>query len=536
MPLTATDEAELLRLQGQLRGVEAREGRAVKGRALLVRGQYRFIRKHGAISLTHYAKGIGYEYEAASLIYHVPAQLLLNKNVSAASDSEKEALRNEAAQLARAIAAMEQRHKDHDGLTEDQFVAWYESMGHISGLAQKYLEIRRAAKAPKPGVTKVETPAVKTPEEQVSEMFDNPAAFEIDAVGGIASGREGVLIYRQEGDKMRLIPLTTNKATIIGLAGYAPCPLAAIPADLCFYRETLVAADAFVPDEMSDIPLEDVPEGDVANPSYDMKPANGMYLVERDRFSIAHARRDDGLIVEIIPSIDLGYSMKGECFIDNFTRHRLGDALLGEADAAQFGLNPVDGRAAPVAIAGQTKTVTFTNKAGRSINLIIKPRHIRSIWTYRVSPAFAPVASAIMSPDGVAAFDGTFMKVLLRKQKDRAITITVGRKGIGFANGKAAAAPFEAEVQGTAKVQVMLDDLRRAMVGLLALPMKGDLTWRLDPNGLLLIEAATDVATYRVFVQTLEPNREQPTRSRALRERVESLPKMDAPAETAAAA
>jgi hypothetical protein len=82
----------------------------------------------------------------------------------------------------------------------------------------------------------------------------------------------------------------------------------------------------------------------------------------------------------------------------------------------------------------------------------------------------------------------------------------------------------------------MLHDLRQAMVGLLGLSRQGGLTWRADPNGLLLIEAATDVATYRVFIQTLEPNRDQPTRSRTLRERVESLSQLEAPAAVAEAA
>ena len=83
----------------------------------------------------------------------------------------------------------------------------------------------------------------------------------------------------------------------------------------------------------------------------------------------------------------------------------------------------------------------------------------------------------------------------------------------------------------------MSEDLRRAMVGLLGLPRRSGLAWHLDTNGMLLIEAATDLATYRVFVQTLEPNREQPTRCRALRERVESLPAVEAvPADVTAAA
>jgi hypothetical protein len=126
------------------------------------------------------------------------------------------------------------------------------------------------------------------------------------------------------------------------------------------------------------------------------------------------------------------------------------------------------------------------------------------------------------------------MTVLLKQQKDRPVTVTVGAKGIGLANGKAPAAQFDAEVQGTAKAQVMLADLRRAMVGLMGLPMTGGLRWELDPKGLLLIEAQTEEAAVRVFIQTLEPNRDQPTRSRALRERVVSLPKGDTPTADAA--
>lgn len=528
---TPSDEAELRRLQDR-HGIATRlEGNAVRRRALLLRDQHRFLEKYGVASINAYAESLGFKHLAATLVLHLAAQLFLNINMQESAEDERDALQHEVSQLARALATLAARRGEHDHLNEDAFVAWYKVQGRISGLAKAYREANRAAKA---DGRKADSAPAKTPDEQVAEMFDNPAALEIDAVAGIASGQEGVLIFRHEGDKLRLIPLTANKATIIGLAGYAPCPLTAVPADLRFYRAMLLAGAAFVPDEMSDIPIEDVPEGDVANDSYDMLPAYGMYLVERDRFSIAHARRDDGLILEIIPSVDLGYTMKGECFIDNFTRRRLSERLVGEADAAQFGLNPVEGVAAPVTIAGQTKTVTFTSKAdGKPVNLIIKPRQMGTVWTYRASSAFAPIASATMSPEAVTAFDGSFMKVLLRQQKDRAVTVTVGSKGISLANGKAAAALFEAKTQGAAKVQVMLDDLRRAMVGLLALPMTAGLTWRLDPNGLLLIEAATEVATYRVFVQTLEPSREQPTRSRALRERVRSLPKSDAPAAAA---
>lgn len=534
VPLTANDEAELLRLQGRVRGVDAREGRAVRGRALLLRGQYRFARKHGAVSLTAYAKSVGFDYEAASLTYHTTAQLLLNKNVSAALEGERESLQNEAAQLARAIAALEQRDSEHDALDDDQFVAWYEKMGRISGIARDYLETKRNQKAQARGDKTAVVPA-KTPDEQVDDLFANVSALEIAAVSGIPTGQEGLFIYRQEGDTMRLIPLTAPKTAIIGLAGYAPGPLAEAPKDLVFYRQMLMAAAAFVPDQISDIPVEDVPEGDVANASYNMLPANAIYLVERGRFSIAHARKEDGLIVEVVPHVDLGFSMAGDQFIDNLTRRRLDNALAGEADAAQFAAAAVDGAAARLAITGRTKTLTFTRAdTGAKINLIVKQRNMRSVWIYRVSGSFTPVAEAAMTPTTVGEFDRSFVKALLKKQPERTITISVGSKGINFANGSAAAISFDADVTGKDRVQVTLTDLRRAMVGFMGLPLIGGLTWRLDPDGMLLVEAATDVATYRVYLQTLEPKREQPTRSRTLRERVESLPQQDAPAAQAA--
>ena len=550
--LTPSGREELRRLQNRHHTTERIEGHAAKRRALLLRDQYRFAANHGSPSINAYAQQLGFEQTAVSLVWQLTAQVLLGINLKKEPGPNREALQYEVSQLARALATLIASGNEHVGLSDDEFFHWYKQKHRISGLAKSYLEANRAAKGSADKATgkhadgematggqasseKADDVPSKTPEQRVAEIFDNPAAVEIEAVPGISSGQEGVLIYRHEGDRLRVIRLTVDNAAIIGLAGYAPCPLTAFPADLRFYRAMLQMGTAFVPDEMSNIPIEDVPEGDIANDSYDMLPASAMYLVERDRFSIAHARRDDGLILEIIPSIDLGYTMKGDCFIDNLTRRRLSAALVGEADAAQFGLNPVKGVAAQVTIVGQTKTVAFTRKAdGKQVNLIIKPRHMGSVWTDRVSHAFAPSASAIMSSEAVAEFDGTFMKVLLRQQKDRPVTISAGAKGVSFANGKAHAATFPADTQGTSKVQVMLGDLRRAMVGLLALPMTGGLTWSLDPKGLLLVQTQMQDATVRVFIQTLEPNREQPIRSRALRERVESLPKIDLSAAEAA--
>lgn len=536
-PFTLADEAALRLLQTRHSAVTRLEANAVSRRALLTRAQFRFVVKYGVASINAYAETQGFVLTAVSLVHHLAAQALLNINMQNVTDEERDACQYEVSQLARALADLAARAAEHDHLDDDDFVAWYRKQGRITGLAKNHLSTKKAAKPTNASTVKTAVSAPKTPAEQVDEMFANPAAFDISAVAGITSGKEGLFAYRQEGQTIRLIPLEADAATIIGLSGHAPCPLAAMPADLRFYRQMLLAGAALVPDEMSDIPIEEVPEGDMANDSYAMLPASAMYLVERDRISVAHARRDDGPILEIVPTIDLGFSMKGECFIDNLTRRRVSERLLGEADAARFGLEPVDGMAADLAITGQTKTLSFTDGAdNKPVNLIIKPRHIGSIWTYRVSRAFAASASAAMGDDVVSAFDATFMPVLLKKQKDRPVTITVGRKGFSLANDKAAAAPFDAVVKGEAKVQVMLHDLRRAMVGLLGLPRRDGLTWHLDPNGLLLIETTTDEATYRVFVQTLETNREQPTRSRALRERVESLPVVKAASTDMAAA
>lgn len=536
-PLTYADREHLRRLQDLSRRTELIEGQAARRRAFVLRSQYRFATAHGAQAINAYALEIGYRNVAHSLEWHTTAQLLLGINLNTVNVDEREAAQYEVSQLARTLAGLVSLGNEHEGLSDDDFFNWYKKQGRMSGLAKRYLEANRVAKTKgkKASGEQADGVSAKTPEERVAEMLENAAAMEIDMVAGISSGKQGIFIFRHEGEKLRVLPLNVSAEAILGLSGYAPCALSTAPADLRFYRLLLLTGAALVPDEMSNIPLEDVPAGDMANSSYDMFPANAMYLVERDRFSIAHARRDDGLIAEIKPNVDLGYSMGGECFIDNLTRRRLAERLVGEADAAQFGLTPVEGVAAPVRITGQTKTLTFTSKAlAKPINLIIKPREMGSIFTYRVSPEFAPKAWAVMPAEGVAAFDRSFMTVLLKQQKDRPVTVTVGAKGIGLANGKAPAAQFDAEVQGTATVQVMLEDLRRAMVGLMGLPITGGLRWELDPKGLLLIEAQTEEADVRVFIQTLEPNRDQPTRSRALRERVVSLPKGDTPTADAA--
>lgn len=428
--LTAADQAELLHLQNRVAAVAAREGRAVAGRALLVRNQDAFILRHGIVSVTQHAKNSGFVYEATSLAFHLAAQLLLNVDVNKAAEADKERLRGEVAMLARALADLDARASKHRHLDDDAFVKWYEAEGRISGLAKSYLASKRQDKASSNRKSNTET--AMSPDEQVEAIFDNPAAVEIDALAGIPTGQEGLFMYRQEGDKLRLIPLTAPPAKLIELAGLAPDPLTNAAKDLLFHRQMLLAGGAFVPDELSGMTVEEVPEGDVANDTYTMLPANGIYLVERGHISIAHARRDDGIIVQVSPKdVDPGYALIGGKYLDNRTRRRLGAALLGEADAAQFALSAVDGVAAKISGSGKSRTLTFTHKAsGAKVNLIVKPRDMGSIWTYRVSSAFAPTAQAIMDDAAVANFDATFVKALLKKQPERIVTIAIGDGGI----------------------------------------------------------------------------------------------------------
>lgn len=522
--LTSTGQVELLQLQNRVAAVAAREGRAVTARALLLRSQDAFILRHGLASVTQHAKDKGFLYEAKSLAFHLVAQLLLNIDISKATEDEKERLRGEVAMLARALAVLDARASEHRYLTDDEFVAWYREQGRISGLAKSYLTSTRQDGTPIS--RKPNTGTALSPDEQVEAIFKNPAAVEIDALAGIPTGQEGLFMYRQEGEKLRLIPLTAPQTKLIELAGLAPNPLTNAARDLLFHRQMLLAGAALVPDEMSNVTVEDVPDGDVTNDTYTMLPANGVYLVEGGHISIAHARRDDGLIVEVEPNnVDPGYTLTGDNFLDNRTRRRLSDALIGEVDAAQFAASAVDGVAAKVTGSGKSRKLTFTHKAtATKVNLIVKPREMGSIWTYRVSSAFAAIAQATMDDAATADFEATFVRALLKKQPERAVTIAIGERSISFANGKAAPLSCSAATTGAAKAQVMLSDLRRAAVGLLALSISGGLTWKLDPSGLVMVEGATDVARFRVFIQTLEANREQLTRERKLRERVESLP------------
>jgi hypothetical protein len=69
----------------------------------------------------------------------------------------------------------------------------------------------------------------------------------------------------------------------------------------------------------------------------------------------------------------------------------------------------------------------------------------------------------------------------------------------------------------------MQSELLATLPTLLGLQRESDLIWRLDPEGLLMVEVATQVASVRVYLQTLEKGRD--TASRKLLERVKAPPR-----------
>ncbi len=540
LPVELSNEAvaELARLQAEHASVLVVEANAIDRRGGLLFDQYRFVRAFGAVSINAYAKAHGFTYEASNLTFHVSAQSLLNINVGAATtEKEREALQNAVRPLAYALAALDKWHDEHAQMSREQFIAYYREQGCMTGLRDRYLDDKRASGkklASKPR----EVAAAQSSEEIVDTILDNPAAKEIAALPDMATGTSGLMMFRHEGDKLRLVLLNATPDQMAGLSGLAPSALDNAPADLRFHREMLLAGGAFVPDMLSNVTREEVPEGDEPNESYTLLPANAIYLVDGDHISIAHARREDGLIVQVQPrDYRPDYMGKADLFFDNLTRRRLGNALTGEMDAEAYARSAHEGEAVVAQRRGKTTTLTFTHKdTGETVNLIVKPRNMGSIWTYRVSGAFAPVAHAVLDPESAAEVERTFLRELVKKApKDRVARIEVTSEGIRLANGKAAAMRFEAASTGTAKLGVMADDLRRALVGLYGLTREGGLTFKLDPNGLFCIEATTAFATYRVHVQAIEPERDEPTRCRTLREKVESLPKTEATPVQAAA-
>ncbi len=232
-PLTNADREQLRQLQDLSRRTELIEGHAARRRALLLRDQYQFATAHGALAINAYAQEVGYGNVAHSLVWHTTAQLLIGINLKTAKDDEREALQYEVSQLARALAALVSLGNEHEGLSDDDFFKWYKTQGRISGLAKSYLEANREAKKKdkKASGDQADSVSAKTPEERVAEMLENAAAMEIDVVAGIPSGKQGVFIFRHEGEKLRVLPLNVSAEAILGLSGYAPCPLSTAPAD-----------------------------------------------------------------------------------------------------------------------------------------------------------------------------------------------------------------------------------------------------------------------------------------------------------------
>ncbi|HJU04442.1 MAG TPA: hypothetical protein VJ692_04765 [Nitrospiraceae bacterium] len=143
-------------------------------------------------------------------------------------------------------------------MTEEQFAVWYRSNGRISGLAKLY----RSGQPSTTSESADDTSANFA--DQLTAIFSNPAAQTVEGLEGLMTGPLGLVAMQWDGEKVVAVPLQASAATLADLAGLAPNPLINAPADLLFHRELVLIGQHFAPDEMSNIPREEVPLGDDA--------------------------------------------------------------------------------------------------------------------------------------------------------------------------------------------------------------------------------------------------------------------------------
>jgi hypothetical protein len=500
----------------------ASEDRANEARAKLHRAFFMFVAAHGHANVEAHAKALDFTTNSTALKYHVDAQYLLDVNIFHGTTKEQKAARQTRVRPFAQVLDMLFRCRDeHEHLNEAEWLAWYREEGQQSGLIQRLSNSNTA------GASKELDPE-PTPESIVDGVFDSSSAItlaDIIQVPSLVPGKTILLLARQDENGTMFVPLpNAGPATLASVAGYRASAMEGAPLPLVFWHELITIGSAIIPDGVSDEPVTPLAVDDEVNSSTDLLPSNATYLFTNGYFSVASARAHDTRIVELVPRerVDLGLSAGTDRFMDKKTRssmqERLAQPGICEGYSGDNGILVVTEKA--------RVRVKFTH-ADRKLNgqLAFPPlTEFRTNWTSRVSNDFSPTASATMDAVSVAAFEREFLGMLASKRKDdRAVTISVTANSVGFKRDKAKTANFAASVEGTAEARVMQSELLAALPTLLGLQRESDLIWRLDPEGLLMVEVATRVASVRVYLQTLEKGRD--TASRKLLERVKALPR-----------
>lgn len=496
------------------------EAGTTKQRAMLFLALFGYVTKYGLGNVERYAEDQGYTTNSKALRCHLAAQFLLGINIFKGTDAQSKADRQTLVRpFAQVLDALLKRSEEHGFLGEEAWFDWYKAVGQQAGLI-KWL----SAQKPDAATVAKHQP---TPESIVDGAFDSASAVtlaETIHLPSLVPGKAILLLARQDQNGTMFVPLpNAGPSTLASVAGYRASGLDTAPPPIVFWHELITIGSAIVPDSTSDEPVIPLAPDDEMNASTDLLPSNAVYLFTGGRFSIASARAYDTRVVELLPreNVDLGLSACTERFMDKKTRNSMQERLAQPSICEGYS---GDGGISVVSDQGRVR-VKFTH-VDRKLNgqLAFPPlTDFRTNWTSRVSADFSPEATAAMNGEAVASFEREFVAMLAGKRKDdRPVTISVTTNSVGFRRDKAKTASYPASADGAADVRVMQSELLAALPTLLSLQREGDLVWKLDPAGLMMVEVTTRVASVRVYLQTLEKGRD--TASRKLLERVKALP------------
>jgi hypothetical protein len=513
VPLSADQIADLSSIQAEFAKVEVLAGDYHKRRALNFRAQWQFAASVGKLALEHHVeKGLGFNVSSVrGTGYTVCAMGVTGIDPYTVEGDERTTRHNRVQSVQQALDALFNLRDQHEGLTDDDFVAWYNAAGRLSGIYKNSRPIKQPKGDAEHDEAKVDA--------AIASIIGNPAAIEANV--SLAPGAVTVFVAEGMGNKARLVRMDVTPDFIASMASKAPDPMERATESLVFFRQLLLSTARILPDAMSGEPVSPLKAGEKLSASTKMKPANAVVLVKDGVFSVASSRKLDTIVMEVESGEDLRVP---DGFIDNVTRGTMTARLESSLDAAGF-IKPQDDPNSPVGIhySATGDQITFTNcKAAKSGQLLIKELdRMGSVWTHRVR-SFKGGVEAELDDKLRVSFAG-FVSSVMKKRDSHPIAVEVKDGALLLRHGTAAPVTIKCPAQGEATAWVKQDDFRRAMAGLLDLPLVDDIAVGIDSRGLVRFIAQTEAANFRVYLQTLrEGDGDKQTLERGLLERVQS--------------
>lgn len=501
------------------------EESVTRQRANLIFRIWNFIFDNGLTNVRAHAEQNGYSTTSKVFIYHVAVQFAMGVNIFKDTDEEeKKARMAKVRPFMRCIDYMFRQNdaERFDAMDEDAFYAYYIQIGQQSGMGACLDKLTRKAE-----------PEMAAPAEAanaiIEKAFASPTIATLPSdfsVPHLAPGQTIMCVIRDDGDGVKLLPLPkAHPAVIADMTGYSSFGMEDASTTAIFWHEVMTVAPAIIPDiARSNEPVEPLAPGDEPNAATDMLPANAVYMLRDAMLTVANARLDDTRILTIAPrdGVETFAVSQTPRFMDKRGRDKMAARLAKPSVCAGYSEH----------ISAETRDdrlrIVFKHGADKALNgqLLFPPMTaFNTNWTHRVSPAFKAAVSASLDASAVESLEAWHVTVLWknRNRKDAPVTVTIGDNAISLQWDKGKAERFEASTNGATKVRVMASDLLATLPNLLKLDRDGDLVFEVDPNGMLVVEVKSAVATYRAHLQALERGRD--TRSRKLLERVGAAPK-----------